>query len=41
MSFIIRENAIRLGFVEKEWANTGTKPEDPKVSIVGNYMRME
>ncbi|WP_028592661.1 pectate lyase family protein [Paenibacillus massiliensis] len=31
--------AIRLGYVEKEWANTGITPEGPRVSIVGNYLR--
>ncbi|MEK5373426.1 pectate lyase family protein [Paenibacillus sp. FSL P2-0173] len=31
--------AIRLGFVENEWTDTGIEPEGPRVSIVGNYMR--
>lgn len=31
--------AIRLGYVEKEWTDTGITPEGPKVSIVGNYLR--
>ncbi len=31
--------AIRLGYVEKEWAGRKIKPGPPKVVIIGNYMK--
>jgi hypothetical protein len=31
--------AIRLGPVDKEWADAGIVPEGPRVSVVGNVMR--
>jgi hypothetical protein len=31
--------AIRLGPVDKEWADAGIVPEGPRVSVIGNVMR--